>query len=72
MDNVTVEKQFENIETLLKELERDDIGIEEALEKYTTAKKLIDETKEKIDMVEKEVLKLLPDGETVPFDEVPF
>ena len=55
MDNVTVEKQFENIETLLKELERDDIGIEEALEKYTTAKKLIDETKEKIDMVEKEV-----------------
>lgn len=74
MDNITVDEKFKEIEMLIKELEKEDIGIEEALDKYTKAKVLIEECRGKIDTVEKEVLKLMPSGETEPFgsEELPF
>ncbi len=69
MDNVTLEEKFESIEKILKELEKDHIGIEEALELYTKGKVYVEECRNKIDMVEKQVLKVNPDGEVSEFDE---
>ena len=68
MDSVTLEEKFKSVEEILKKLEKDDIGIEEALELYTNGKVLINECQNKIDMVEKEVLKINPDGETEAFE----
>jgi len=72
MDSFSLEEKFENIEQILKELEKDDIGIEEALDLYTKGKVAIEECKVKIDMVEKEVLKINPDGQLSAFDEADF
>lgn len=72
MDSVKLDEKFKSIEGIIKELERDDIGIEEALDLYTKGKVAVEECKNKIDMVEKEVMKINPDGTQTPFDEADF
>lgn len=72
MDSVTIEEKFKNIEEILKELEKDDIAIEDALDLYTKGKVAVEECKNKIDMIEKEVLKINPDGSTSPFEGSDF
>lgn len=73
MDNNSLESKFEAIEEIINNLTKDDIPLEKALEEYAKAKVMIEECKSKIDMVEKEVLKLNPSGETEVFDDVlPF
>lgn len=69
---MTLDEQFASIENILKELERDDIGIEEALEKYTQAKQMTKDAANKIDMVEKAVLELSPCGDVEVFDTDSF
>lgn len=69
MDSVTLEEEFKSIEDILKKLEKDDIGIEEALELYTKGKASVEICKKKIDMVEKEVLKVSDDGSLSSFEE---
>ena len=49
MDSVKLDDKFKSIEEILKELERDDIGIEEALDLYTKGKVAIEECKNKLD-----------------------
>ena len=39
---------------------------------YTKGKVAVEECKNKIDMVEKEVMKINPDGTQTPFDEADF
>ncbi|MBO4347662.1 MAG: exodeoxyribonuclease VII small subunit [Lachnospiraceae bacterium] len=68
MDSFKLEDKFKSIEEILKELEKDDIAIEDALELYAKGKVAIEECKSKIDMVEKEVLKINPSGEVTSFD----
>ena len=53
-------------------IEKDDIAIEDALELYTKGKVAVEECKNKIDMIEKEVKKINPDGSVSSFDEVDF
>ena len=72
MDSVKLDEKFKSIEGIIKELERDDIGIEEALDLYTKGKVAVEECKNKIDMVEKEVMKINTDGTQTPFDEADF
>ena len=68
MDAVTIDEKIKSVEEILKELEKDDIAIEDALDLYTKGKVAIEECKNKIDMIEKEVLKINPDGSTSSFD----
>lgn len=64
----TLEEDFEQLEALLKEMERDDIGIEEAFDCYAKGMELIKSSNSKIDLVEKKV-KLLSDNlETEDFE----
>ncbi|MCR5848397.1 MAG: exodeoxyribonuclease VII small subunit [Lachnospiraceae bacterium] len=72
MDSVKLDDKFKSIEEILKELERDDIGIEEALDLYTKGKVAIEECKNKLDLVEKEVMKINPDGSESTFETADF
>ena len=72
MDAVTIDEKIKSVEDILKELEKDDIAIEDALDLYTKGKVAIEECKNKIDMIEKEVLKINPDGSTSSFDDADF
>ncbi|MBO4702736.1 MAG: exodeoxyribonuclease VII small subunit [Lachnospiraceae bacterium] len=72
MDAVTIDEKIKSVEEILKELEKDDIAIEDALDLYTKGKVAIEECKNKIDMIEKEVLKINPDGSTSSFDDADF
>ncbi len=76
MDSNSLEEKFQSIETIIANLEKDDIPLETALEDYAKAKVMIEECKSKIDMVEKEVLKLTKGNDVVAFnnseDELPF
>ncbi len=72
MDSVSLDEKFKSIEEILKELEKDDIAIEDALELYTKGKVAVEECKNKIDMIEKEVKKINPDGSVSSFDEADF
>ena len=68
MDSVSLDEKFKEIEALLKELEKEDIAIEDALDLYTKGKIAVKECKNKIDMIEKEVKKVNPDGTVSSFD----
>ena len=72
MDAVTIDEKIKSVEEILTELEKDDIAIEDALDLYTKGKVAIEECKNKIDMIEKEVLKINPDGSTSSFDDADF
>lgn len=72
MDAVKIDEKINYVEEILKKLEKDDIEIEDALDLYTKGKVAIEECKNKIDMIEKEVLKINPDGSTSPLDDADF
>ena len=72
MDAVTIDEKIKSIEQIIKDLEKEDIAIEDALDLYTKGKVAIEECKNKIDMIEKEVLKINPDGSEEPFENLDF
>lgn len=67
---MTIAESFEEIEALLEELEKEDIPIEEAFEKYQKAMDLLKDCNKSIDKVEKKVLKLMEDGKTQEFTSI--
>lgn len=66
----TLEENFAKIESILTELERSDISIEDAFNKYSEGVALLRQCDESIDKVEKKVLKLMEDGTTVVFEDL--
>ena len=65
---LTLDETFERLETAIGKLEQEDISLEESFRVYKEGMKLIKSCNEKIDKVEKEVLKLNGDGGLVLFD----
>lgn len=59
---LTLDETFERLETVIGKLEQEDISLEESFRVYKEGMKLIRSCNEKIDKVEKEVLKLNGDG----------
>ena len=68
-NKTTLEEDFKKLESLLKEMEREDIGIEDAFAKYAEGMQLIKTCNEKIDRVEKKVMQLSDDLKLTPLDE---
>ena len=64
----TLEEDFERMEELLRQMEREEIGIEEAFCKYEEGIKLVKACNEKIDRVEKKVKTLSDDLKTEDFE----
>ena len=68
-NKTTLEEDFKKLESLLKEMEREDIGIEDAFAKYAEGMQLIKICNEKIDRVETKVMQLSDDLKLTPLDE---
>ncbi len=64
---MTLEQMFEQLEESIGKLEQEDISLEDSFKIYREGMKLIQTCNEKIDKVEKEVLKLSENGELDEF-----
>ncbi len=64
---LTLEQMFERLEESIEKLEQEDISLEDSFKIYREGMKLIQTCNEKIDKVEKEVLKLSENGELDEF-----
>lgn len=63
----TLEQTFEKLEEMIGNLEQEDISLEESFKLYKEGMRLIKSCNDKIDKVEKEVLKLNENGELDEF-----
>lgn len=63
----TLDQSFEKLEEMIGKLEQEDIPLEESFKLYKEGMKLIKACNDKIDKVEKEVLKLNENGELDEF-----
>lgn len=63
----TLDQAFEKLEEMIGKLEQEDIPLEESFKLYKDGMKLIQSCNDKIDRVEKEVLKLNENGELDEF-----
>ncbi len=63
----TLDQSFEKLEEMIGKLEQEDISLEESFKLYKEGMKLIKSCNDKIDRVEKEVLKLNENGELDEF-----
>lgn len=64
---ITLEQTFEKLEETISKLEQEDISLEESFKIYREGMKLVQNCNNKIDKVEKEVLKLNENGELDEF-----
>ena len=64
---LTLEQIFEKLEGTIGKLEQEDIPLEESFRLYKEGMKLIKSCNDRIDKVEKEVLKLNENGELDEF-----
>ena len=65
--DISLEEAFEQIETVIEQLEEEDITLEESFRAYQEGMKLISYCNGKIDKVEKQVLTINEDGELDEF-----
>ena len=68
----TTKKKFEekmnDLEKIINELENGNINLEDSINKYTEAMKLVKECDEQLKNIEKQVSKIVIDGEEKDFD----
>ena len=63
----TLEQTFDKVENVVAKLEQEEISLEESFKLYKEGMKLIKSCNDRIDKVEKEVLKLNENGELDEF-----
>lgn len=67
-----MEQKFEDkvkeLETIINELENGEIDLEDSIEKYTKAMKLVKECDEKLKSIEEQVNKMIVDGKEEDFE----
>lgn len=66
---LTLEEMMSELDECVQKLEASDISLEDSFHIYEKGMKLVKSCNEKIDRVEKDVLKLEEDGSTSVFDE---
>ncbi len=65
--NKNIDEMFQELEELIKELEKEDITLEDSFSLYTKGMATIKTCSEKVEMIEKQVLQLNEKGETYEF-----
>lgn len=65
--NFTLEENFERLDQMIRQLEQEDLPLEEAFKTYTSGMAVLRQCNEQIDKVEKQVLKLTETGELEEF-----
>ena len=58
-----LEENFERLDTLIEQLEAEDVSLEDAFAAYSAGMAILKECNEQIDRVEKKVLKLSEQGD---------
>ncbi len=66
-EEMTLEQAFAKMDELIAVLENNETPLEAAFAAYQEGMKLVRSSSEKIDLVEKKVLKMNEEGETVDF-----
>ena len=66
---LTVEERLEKLDEIVRKMEDTKIPLEESFHLYEEGIKALKECSEKIDTVEKQVMKLTEDGGLAPLDE---
>ena len=66
-NEISLEEMFEQIESIIEELEDPSIAIEDAFAKYENGMMLLKGCNDKIDMIEKKVLAISDGGELNEF-----
>lgn len=61
-ENIKFEDKLNELEKMVSELERGDVDLDDAIEKYTTAMKLAKECSEKLKIAEENVNKILTEN----------
>lgn len=59
----SVEQAFDELETIIEQLENDETSIQDALKCYTKGMKLVSQCQESLDHIEKELIILEDKGE---------
>lgn len=59
---LSLEENFERLDSIIEQLEAEDVSLEEAFTAYSTGMSILKECNEQIDRVEKKVLKLSEQG----------
>lgn len=68
-EKVLFEDKIKELETIINELETGEIPLEESIEKYTKAMKLVKECDDKLKSIEEKVNKMVSeDGELTDFE----
>lgn len=67
-ENFSLEENFEKLEEMIEQLEREDLPLEEAFQAYSAGMAILKQCNEQIDRVEKQVLKLSDTGELEEFN----
>lgn len=62
------EEKMHELETIINELENDDIDLDTSIEKYTKAMKLVSDCEKKLNEVEEKINKILNDGKLEEFN----
>ena len=62
------EEKMKNLEEIINDLETGEIDLDESINKYTTAMKLIKDCDEELKNVEKQVSKLVSENGEEPFE----
>lgn len=70
MSKVSLEDMLDSLDNCVKELEREDISLEESFKLYEKGIKLVQACNECIDGVEKDVLKLEADGTMTVLEDI--
>ena len=65
---MTIEESFARLDEMVKQMDSEDISLEESFRLYEEGMKLLFAVGGKIDAVEKKMQALMPDGEEVPFE----
>jgi len=65
--NKTLEESFTKLNEVVEKLENDDLSLEDSFKVYQNGMELLKECSDKIDTVEKKMIKLNTNGETSEF-----
>lgn len=67
-ENLNLEESFEKLTSIVDDMEKPDISLEEAFSRYKEGLALVKSCNEMIDAVEKEVKKISDSGEITEFE----
>ncbi len=67
-NELSVEEAFDKIDATIKELEKNDVSLEDSFKLFKEGMDLLKYCNDSIDKVEKKVQKVMADGQTEDFD----